>query len=89
MSLFALSFYHADDKAQVRHYVYKFVPITPEQARMNITAKEIPAGAVGSVIMLFDPTSGTPVHYMIVGDNKFRPLTMDELAKHLQAGSNV
>ena len=89
MSLFALSFDRREDKASVHHYLYKFVPITPEQARDQVTVREIPAGVVGSLIPLYVHKTNAPIYYMIVGVNQFRLATPDELKKHLQASADV
>jgi hypothetical protein len=89
MNLFALSFNRREDKATTHHYLYKFVPITPEQARDQITVREIPSGAVGSLIPLYVHKTNAPIYYMIVGVNQFRLATPDELKKYLQASADV
>ena len=89
MNLFALSFDRREDKAGIHHYLYKFVPISPEQARDQVTVREIPTGAVGSLIPLYVHKTNAPIYYMIVGVNQFRLATLDELNKHLQEGADV
>ena len=89
MNLFALSFDRREDKADIYHYLYKFVPISPEQARDQVIVREIPTGAVGSFIPLHVHKTNAPIYYMIVGVNQFRLATPDELKKHLQESADV
>ena len=84
MNLFALSFDRDLSERDTRHYLYKFVPITIEQARGCYTVKEIPTGAPGTVIELTSPRSGKPVPFMTVGVNQFRELTFDEFLKRAE-----
>jgi hypothetical protein len=89
MNLFALSFDRREDKATIHHYLYKFVPITPEQARGQITTREIPAGALGSLVPLHMHNTNMPLYYVITGSNQFRLATPEELKKYLEASANV
>lgn len=90
MSLYALSF--DSDRivdSNTRHYIYKFVPISTEQAKDNYTATEIPSGAVGAIVLISNPGLKGVTPLMIAGDNKFRSLTVSELDKYLQGADNV
>lgn len=89
MNLFALSFDRREDKAGIHQYLYKFVPISPEQARDQVTVREIPTGAVGSLIPLYVHKTNAPIYYMIVGVNQYRLAAPDELKKHLQESADV
>ena len=90
MSLYALSFESARiEGGEKTSHIYKFVPITIEQAKPNYTANEIPSGAVGSIVLVSNPGMNGVTPFMIVGENKFRSLTMSELGRYLQGADSV
>ncbi len=84
MNLFALSFDHLEVRGETNTHVYRFVPIGIEQKKGNYTASMIPTGKVGQVVEIDTPNSQYKTPFMIVGENKFRSLNMDELTKWIE-----
>ncbi len=84
MNLFALSFDHPEVKGETNTHVYRFVPIGIEQKKGNYTTSMIPTGNVGQVVEVDSPNSQYKTPFIIVGENRFRSLNIDELKKWIE-----